>query len=87
MRIERSRKIKFALLTKEERKGRANMNNAEIAKKLADKNCLVCVDGEKNGNHVICRNSKSPLVNRMTSGFIVCDEFSRVEDIRSEEGK
>jgi hypothetical protein len=51
------------------------MNNAEIAKKLADKNCLVCVDGEKNGNHVICRNSKSPLTNRMTSGFIVCDEF------------
>ena len=53
------------------------MNNAEIAKKLADENCLVCVSREKVGNHVICRNSKSPLVNRMTSGFIVCDEFEK----------
>ncbi len=53
------------------------MTNAEIAKKLADKNCLVCASGEKNGQYVICKNVKSPLNNRMTSGYVVCDEFEK----------
>ncbi|MBK8399506.1 MAG: hypothetical protein IPL26_30225 [Leptospiraceae bacterium] len=51
------------------------MTNAEIAKKLADKNCLVCASGEKNGKYVICKNVNSLLNNRMTSGYVVCDEF------------
>ncbi len=58
---------------------RANMNNAEILKELADRNCSNCKHRQtfKSNEKMFCTNAKSPIVNKETYGNMWCDEFEK----------
>jgi len=61
------------------------MNNAEMLKSLADRNCLNCKFVEKkfkSSKHTYCTNTRSPLVNKETYGNMWCDEFEKKEEAK-----
>lgn len=58
------------------------MDNAEILKELANRNCLNCkfVEKFKSSEKTYCTNAKSPIVNKLTDGNMWCDEFEKAHD-------